>query len=71
MAAWAKLGDGSVVLSGEAVYPIVSAETLHSENSCVSGTRRWKTLVGADVVDHCVGAGGGGTTVYHVCVKEV
>ena len=28
------------------------------KKSCVSGTRRWKTLVGADVVDHGVGSGG-------------
>ena len=52
MATWAKVGDGSFVLSREAVYPVVSAETFHLENSCVTGTRRWKTLVGADVVDH-------------------
>ena len=58
MALWAKVGDGSVALSGEAVYPVVSAETVHSENSCVSGTCWWKTLVGADVVDYRVGSGG-------------
>ena len=51
MATWAKVGDGSVVLSGEAVYSVVFAETIHSEKPCVSGTRRWKTLVGADVVN--------------------
>ena len=71
MASWAEVGDGSVVLSGEAVYPVVSAETVHSENTCVSGKRRWKTLVGADVVDHRVGSGGRGTSVYYVCVKAV
>ena len=58
MAAWAKVGDGSVVLSGEAVYPVVFVDALQSENSCVSGTFPWKTLVGADVVDHLVGSGG-------------
>ena len=52
LATWAKVGDGSVVLSGEAVYPVVLAETFHSENSCVSGTCRWKAVVGADVVHH-------------------
>ena len=58
MATWAKVGDGSFVLSREAVYPVVSAETLHPEDSCVSGTCRWKAVVGADVVDHRVGSGG-------------
>ena len=58
MATWAKVGDGSVVLSGEAVYPVVSAEIFYSENSCVSGTCRWKVVVRADVVDHRVGSGG-------------
>ena len=71
MATWAKVGDGSFVLSGEAVYPVVSAETVHSENSCVSGTRRWKTLVGADVVDHRVGSGRECISVYHACVNTV
>ena len=71
MAAWAKVGDGSFVLSREAVYPVVFAETVHSEDSCVPGTRRWKTLVGADVVDHQVGSGERGTAVYYVCVKAV
>ena len=58
MAAWAKVGDGSVVLPVEAVHPVVSAETFHPENSCVSGICRWKTLVGADVTNHRVGSGG-------------
>ena len=71
MAAWAKVGDGSVVLSGEAVYPVVFAETFHSENSCVPGTRWWKASVGADVVNHRVGSGGGGASVNHVWVKAM
>ena len=52
MATWAKVGDGSVVLSGEAVYPVLIAETFHSENSGFPRTRWWKTPVGADVVNH-------------------
>ena len=71
MATWAKVGDGSFVLSGEAVYPVVFAETFHSKNPCVSRTRRWEAVVGTNVVNYRVGSGGGGTSVYHVCVKTV
>ena len=36
MAAWAKVGDGSVVLSGEAVYPVVFAETfIRKTHACL------------------------------------
>ena len=71
MAAWAKVGDESVVLSGETVHCVVFAEILFLENSCVSRTGRWETIVGAHVVNHRVGSGGGGTSVYHVCVKTM
>ena len=47
-----KVADGSVVFSGEAVYSVVFAETFHSEDSCVSGTCRWKMLVGKNDVNH-------------------
>ena len=52
MASCSKVGGGSVVLSGETVYPVVLAETFHWENSCVSRTRRWEAVVGAHVVNH-------------------
>ena len=71
MAAWAKVGDGSVVLSGEAVYPVVLAETVHPENTCVSSTRRWEAVVGSNVVNHRVGAGRRGASLYYVCGKTV
>jgi hypothetical protein len=58
MASWAKVGDGSVVFSGEVVYPVVFAKTFHSENPFVVGTRRRKAVVGPDVVNHGVGSGG-------------
>ena len=38
MATWAKVVDGSLAHSRETVYPVVLAETVHSENSCVSRT---------------------------------
>ena len=71
MAMWAKVGDGSVVLSGEVVYPVVSPEIFHSKNPCVSRARRWEAVVGTNVVNDRVGSGGGGTSVYHVCVKTM
>ena len=71
MAAWAKEGDGSVVLLGEAVYPVVPSETFHSKNPCVSRTRRWEAVVGTNVANYRVGSGGGGTSVYHVCVETM
>ena len=49
MAAWAKVGDGSVVLSGEAVYPVVFAETFKRKtHTClghVGGKRLWERLL--------------------------
>ena len=71
MATWAKVGDGSVVFSGKVVYPVVSPETFHSKNPCVSRTRRWEAVVGTNVVNYRVGPGGGGTSVYYVCVKTM
>ena len=60
-----------IVLSGETAYPVVFAETLHPENSCVSRTRRWEAVVGSNVVNHRVGAGRRGASFYYVCVKTV
>ena len=71
MAARAKVGDGSVFLSVETVYPVVFAEIFHSENSFVSRTRPWHTLVGPNVLNQRVGAGRRGPAVYHVYVKTV
>ena len=71
MATGAKVGDGSVVLSGEAVYPVVSPETFHSKNPCVSRARRWEAVLGTNVINYRVGSGGGGKSVYHVCVKTM
>ena len=71
MAAWAKVGDGSVVLSGETVYLVVIAEIIQSENSCVSRTRRWEEVVGAHAFNHRVGGGRRGMPVCYVCVKAV
>ena len=71
MATWAKEGDGSVVLSGEVVYPVVSPETFHSKNPCVSRTLRWEAVVGTNVVNYRVGSGRGGTSVYHVFVRTM
>ena len=71
MASRAKVGDGSVVLSRETVYPVVFAEALHPKNSCVSRLRRWEAAVGSNVVNHRVGSGGVGTSVSHVCVTAV
>ena len=44
MATWAKVGDGSLVLSGEAVYPFVFAETFHSETLACLGHAGGKCL---------------------------
>ena len=71
MAAWGKVGDGSVVLSRETVYPVVIAETLHLEKYCVSGTSWWEAVVGSNVVNHRVGAGRRGASIYYVCGKTV
>ena len=56
MATRAKVGDGSIVPSGETVYTVVFAETFHPENSCVSRKRPWKAVVGTKVFNHRVGA---------------
>ena len=71
MAMWDKVGDGSVVLSGKTVYPVVLAETVHSENSCMSRTRRWKAFVGSNVVNHQVGTERLGALLYYVCGRTV
>ena len=41
------------------------------ENPCVPRTRGWEAVVGTNVVNQRVGSGGGGTSVYHECVKAV
>ena len=71
MASWAKVGDGSVVLSGEAVYPVVCAKISHSETSYVSRTLQWEAVVGSNVVNPRMGAERRGASVYYVFGKTV